>query len=265
MRLFALILAVLCSSCSQKTDVRSVKVPSNPYETALNYFTKTTTLTVEVAYETGHEPYADGSSLTISGNLVPMWQVLEENLNALFLGRTPFPLIVVPKQLSEMKQLPAMNRTRWEAKDIIELADRNRRNPSTSSHTYFWVVFLGGVFSQDGIDQPSTIGVSIGGTTVIAIFKDVVRSTGVSAVPRYVEQSTVVHEMGHALGLVNNGLTLQDAHQDTAHGHHCTNTDCVMYWLNEGRSDMIQFAINMSVSGSVIMFDQQCLDDARKF
>ncbi len=265
MRLFAFILLWLCFACAKDVDVRSVKLPLNPYETSTNYFTKTTTLTVQVAYETGQEPYADGASLTISGNTFPIWQVLEENLNALYLGRTPYPVIVVPKQLADMKKLPVMNKAKWTANDIIELSQKIRLSYSTSTDTYFWVVFLGGIFTEDGIDRPTTIGVSVGGTTVIAIFKDVVRGSGNAAVQRYVEQSTLVHELGHSLGLVNNGLPMKATHDDPANGHHCANPDCVMYWLNEGRSDLVQFAIRMSATGNVIMYDQQCLDDARGF
>jgi hypothetical protein len=52
---------------------------------------------------------------------------------------------------------------------------------------------------------------------------------------------------------------------DEEHGHHCNNDKCVMYYLNEGKRDMIQFALRFSQSGQLIMFDQKCLDDARGF
>jgi len=84
-------------------------------------------------------------------------------------------------------------------------------------------------------------------------------------VPRYVEQSTLIHEMGHALGLVNTGLPMKTAHEDPINKHHCNDDKCVMYWTNEGSSDMVNFVKNVITSGSVIMFDAQCLRDSREY
>ena len=83
--------------------------------------------------------------------------------------------------------------------------------------------------NSDGI-QPGTIGVSLTGTTVIAIFKDVIESSGVRSdgiVPKFIEQSTIVHELGHALGLVNNGVSISSDHHDADNGAHCINDICV--------------------------------------
>jgi len=96
----------------------------------------------------------------------------------------------------------------------------------------------------------------------------VIRSTGAhpnGAVPKFVEQSTLIHEMAHALGFVNNGLPLKTAHQDSAHGAHCSNPNCVMYYLNEGKSDMVNFVQQYILSGNTVMMDSQCLQDAQSF
>ncbi|MEN0059089.1 MAG: hypothetical protein AAGB31_09655, partial [Bdellovibrio sp.] len=112
------------------------------------------------------------------------------------------------------------------------------------------------------------IGVSLTGTPIIAIFKDVVQSTSGNpngAVPKFVEQSTMVHEMGHALGFVNNGVPMVTSHQDTAHGAHTTNSNCVMYWLNEGTSDLTQFVLHYINSGNTVMWGSQVLQDAQAY
>jgi len=263
-RLFFILIALM--SCSQKENVRSSKY-LNRYETTKNYFTSSTTLTIEVAYESGHEPYTDTNITLSNGNPTPLWNVLDENLNALFLGRTPYPNIVVPKALADMNEIPVQGKTSWSVSELVDLAKEHRKGKSSASHSYFWVVFVGGHFNDGANNQTSMVGVSLGGTTIIAVFKDVVRNTGNEAglTPRYVEQATLVHELGHALGLVNNGLTMHDPHQDTGHGNHCNNPDCVMYWLNEGREDLKGFVANMILRQTVIMYDQKCLDDARKF
>jgi hypothetical protein len=97
-----------------------------------------------------------------------------------------------------------------------------------------------------------------------AMFKDVIKGTGSLANPnteRYVEQSTLVHELSHSIGLVDNGVPMVAPHKDAAHGAHCNNSNCVMYWLNEGAADARTFAINRVLTGSSILFDDACLAD----
>ncbi len=83
-------------------------------------------------------------------------------------------------------------------------------------------------------------------------------------VERYVEQATVVHEFGHAAGLVDNGLALASAHGDAAHPAHCTNTSCIMYWAIEGTSGAVAYVQKSLLSSSSILWGQECLDDAAK-
>lgn len=267
MKFFLLFALVLLSSCAKKKDDVRVANPKNNFESSVNYFSSTRRLTVEVAYESGHAPYTDTKITLSNGSPTSLWSILEENLNALYLGRNPFPIIAVPKSLSEMQELPVQGKTSWTVEDLLALAKEHRKGLSSETQSYFWVVFLGGHFNDGKEDQKSMVGVSLGGTTILAIFKDVVRETGVDQglVQRYVEQATLVHELGHALGLVNNGLTMHEDHQDSEHGLHCKNPECVMFWLNEGRADLVGFVGKMIKEGHVIMFDQQCLDDARKF
>ena len=100
---------------------------------------------------------------------------------------------------------------------------------------------------------------------IIAMFKPVIESTSVGplgVVERYVEQATLVHEFGHAVGLVNNGLPLTSEHHDAEHGAHCNNEDCVMYYQVEGASAMVDFVLNRVTSGDVVLFADDCLADA---
>ena len=108
------------------------------------------------------------------------------------------------------------------------------------------------------------LGVSIGDTGVIAMFKDVIRSTSLIAFPnvvRFVEQSTLIHELAHSIGLVDNGVPLTTAHKDAEQGAHCNDDRCVMFFLNEGAADAAEFARQAVVSGDTILFDDQCLAD----
>ncbi|MEX0594406.1 MAG: hypothetical protein WD115_06485, partial [Balneolaceae bacterium] len=45
-----------------------------------------------------------------------------------------------------------------------------------------------------------------------------------------VEASVLRHEIGHLMGLVDNGTTMQQDHKDAENGTHCDNENCVMYY-----------------------------------
>lgn len=226
------------------------------------YFHDMKTLVVDVFYEPGAEPYI---GTTAGGR--NYWSFLEDNLKALFDGRSV--TITVYKTLEMMNALSAQNKSSWSALQVVDLGNANQKVSVNSNEIHFSIFFLNGyALGSDGQINQNTIGFSVTGTRFVAMFKDVIRSTGSSPaaiVPKYVEQSTLIHEMGHALGLVNNGLTLTSSHHDSSHGAHCSNTNCVMYYLNEGKSDAQSFAQQLIASGSTVMFDSACLNDAKAF
>jgi hypothetical protein len=122
------------------------------------------------------------------------------------------------------------------------------------------VLFLDGYLSQEGQRQPAVLGVSIGNTGVIAMFKPVISG---AATARFVEQTTLIHEFGHAAGLVDNGLAMTRPHRNPDHGAHCDDSECVMHYLNEGAKDLVGFVRRVIKTDSTVVFDAACLDDAR--
>lgn len=214
-------------------------------------------LNVVVYYEEGAEPYTD------KVGPLELWHLLRSNLTALFDGRST--QIEVPAALDQMTKISARNKSSWSMEDVISLA-KAHSIPQQEGVQHFQIFFLKGFSDGD----PGVIGFHISNTKIMAIFKDVIKSTGngsgaMDVVPKYVEQATLIHEMGHALGLVNNGLPMQESHQDSDHGAHCSNPDCVMYYSNEGTSSMMNFAHKASQKLSTVMFDSQCLEDSRKY
>lgn len=240
-------------ACSSNDDPSSADINA--------FYSTMTNLTVQVAYEPDAEPY-----IGTTGTGMNYWDFLEANLQALFEGRPVDVFTDVPKTLEEMEAIPAQGKTEWTVDEILALADLYRAIPPSDIVGVFFVVFLNGYLVEDGVPNQNVIGVSISGTTVIAIFKDVVKSTGSTGpVPKFVEQSTLIHEMGHALGLVNNGVPMVTPHQDTDHGAHCNNPDCVMYWANEGVADLRDFVQNFILTGSTVMIGDECLTDTRSY
>ena len=45
-----------------------------------------------------------------------------------------------------------------------------------------------------------------------------------------------IHEIGHVLGLVDNGLKMVEDHVDIHNGHHDIDPECIMYWATEQES-----------------------------
>ncbi len=216
---------------------------------------------VTVFYEPEAEPY-DGNTL----NGFAYWSILEANIASLFESRSLIPSVYVPRTIREMTEIPDQDKSSWTAQDVYDLAESVVSDYSSSPKACFYVFFLNGYLSEDGKNVTSVIGASIRGTPIIVVFKDVVRSTGASpTLVKYVEQTTLVHEFGHAMGLVNNGVPLSSRHQDAAHGHHCSNNDCVMYWLNEGLSDLMAFVQRYMATSDPVMFGEECLYDVMNY
>lgn len=90
-----------------------------------------------------------------------------------------------------------------------------------------------------GKDQnPDAAGISLapGGPSVV--YLDALREnpspTQLLPLPRGsiepLERATLLHEVGHAIGLVNAGLPMQRPHEDAQHDAHSSSADSVMYW-----------------------------------
>ena len=224
-------------------------------------YSEVNSIVVQVAYEPDAEPF---TGATING--MQCWAVLEENIQALFEGRTIEPDLFVPNDLSEMVQIPAQEEQTWTAAEIIELAGNIWDRPQGFSAGDFYVLFLNGYLEKDGMENRQVIGASVVGTPVMVAFKDaILRSSDSPTVLMFVEQATLVHEFGHVMGLVDNGVPMVSDHLDPDHPRHCTNEECVMYWQNEGAADLREFAAQMISTGSLVMYGEECLEDTRSY
>jgi len=261
--LFSLILAAFffLNGCSGEGHDDSTAIPETLALDIPALYSTVDTITVLVAYEPGAEPFTG----TILRDIA-CWSVLESNIKALFEGRDLEPDVYVPSALSEMEEIPLKEQDTWTSKEVLDLAlDVWDAHPS-GYEAEFFVLFLKGYFKSEDAPDYRIIGVSIIGTPVIAIFKDIIlSSSSIPQVARFVEQATLVHEFGHVMGLVNNGVPPVSDHLDPEHPRHCTNNRCVMYWVNEGASDMTEFVRLMIDSDSLVMFGEECLEDTRSY
>ena len=92
------------------------------------------------------------------------------------------------------------------------------------------VLFPSGVYEED-----SVLGVAVDASTV-ALFSDTIEEAdGPFGRPSVedVENSVLVHEVGHLLGLVNLVYQSPIDHEDPDHPGHSSNDESVMYWAVE--------------------------------
>ncbi|HEX8539425.1 MAG TPA: hypothetical protein VF664_18310 [Cystobacter sp.] len=69
------------------------------------------------------------------------------------------------------------------------------------------------------------------------------------------------HEVGHQLGLVDNGLAMSRAHKDAEHGAHDSSDQCVMYWAYESSAGLEALLSGLLGDQANLGFDAACLAD----
>ena len=220
--------------------------------------TEITNVVVEVDYETGAEPYT--GEIATGGDT---WALFGSNAAVLFDDAVTFDSDTT---LEEMEEVGSTGRDSHTLREILDLVELHRDEQSTDTSAAFYILFLDGYLSESGAERRDVLGVSITGTSIIAMFKPVIRGAEVgrrSALARFVEQAVLVHEFGHAVGLVNLAIPVTSDHHDAAHGAHCSNESCVMYYLNEGVENLLDFVEQWVTTNDTVLFGDECLDDVR--
>jgi hypothetical protein len=168
-----------------------------------------------------------------------------------------------------MKSIPAINQSSYSLLEIEYIANQHRKARSSETHASLIVLFLNGKFrDESGAVSDSVIGVSLSGTDITAVFKPMILASGLTpAVQAFSEQTTVVHELGHAVGLVANGMPMVGSdHKDHSNGHHCSNQECVMYYMASGAEGLRDFVNrNLKKLNTLILWDSACMDDVRYY
>lgn len=214
-----------------------------------------TTVVLEVDHVPGAAPYTGA----LGAGMGDTWDLFHANADALFAGEKTLD---IPTTLDEMEEIPSPGAGPYSASAILDIADAHRDQLSSGATATFYAVWLDGYYEAEGEAQEGVIGVSIGDTGVVAMFKPVIEGLGaVEGVRRFSEQTTLIHEFGHAIGLVENGIPAISDHHDAEHGAHCSDNRCVMYWANEGTAEVVQFVTEVMSTGDTVIFGADCLAD----
>jgi hypothetical protein len=150
-------------------------------------------------------------------------------------------------------QIPSAGKTVLSLNEVATI-EKNNRTAYTSG-SQLGVYFL---FTDGNYDQANVLGFAFRNTSM-GIFGKTIHdnSGGLGQASRVKVENTVLeHEFGHILGLVDLGSPMQAAHKDAAHGSHCNNTNCLMYYASE-TTDIL----GILITGSVPPLDANCKAD----
>lgn len=128
----------------------------------------------------------------------------------------------------------------WTETELRNLESQTRDHQTGGSTVTTHVLYVDGELSG----RPSVVGFAHGSRYVV-IFKEIIEDSTddilVRTTTSQFEQSVLVHEFGHVLGLVNNGIDMVNDHEDDDHPGHSDNQDSVMWWQIERTSALDVF------------------------
>lgn len=136
----------------------------------------------------------------------------------------------------------------------IATIEKNNRTAYTSGNQ-LGVYFL---YTDGNYSEANVLGLAYRNTSMSILGKTIHdNSGGLGQASRTKLESTVLeHEFGHILGLVDLGSPMQTNHKDAAHGNHCNNTNCLMYYASE-TTDILGFLL----TGNIPPLDANCKAD----
>jgi hypothetical protein len=155
----------------------------------------------------------------------------------------------------------------WSYAELQELAGDTFDLDTDAQTTSFHTLWVDGHSDRDG-DGGRILGLQFG--RHIVLFKETIEDvcTGAATLPtqepqvcRATERAIWIHEIGHAIGLVDNGLPMAADHKDPDRGAHSDNDDCIMYWAYQGGSLGDRVFESLFGDQPTLGFDEYCLAD----
>ena len=154
-----------------------------------------------------------------------------------------------------MKEIQGASNATLNADQIRDIEKKNRSVFSGGDEITVYILYTNGEYTNN-----RTLGIAYRNTSA-AIFGKTIKdnSGGIGQVSRTkLEAAVLQHELGHLLGLVDNGTNMQTPHKDAAHGSHCNNSDCLMHFASE-TTDIL----GVLLTGSVPPLDANCVADLK--
>lgn len=198
-----------------------------------------TALNIEVGYVDGYQPSAAALS----------------NLTTFLTQRLNKSATITVTQHT----IPATGRVTIDVDAIREMEKLQRKTVTSGKILTAWIMFLDVEYSES-TSTSKVLGIAYGASSMAVFEKSVASYTQPNMPARSAIETLILdHEFGHILGLVNNGTTMVAPHQDSGHGAHCSNPDCLMYWQAEGSTNLADVLGNNSVPP----LDANCIADLK--
>src|SRR5688500_8562950 len=147
-----------------------------------------TRVSVEIDFESGEAPFT-GPILGFGDT----FDLTLANVDRLFAGKKT---LTIPTTIDEMEDVGVIADEELTVEDLLALAQQHRDQADAAGTKTYYVLFVGGFFTDATGPRQGVLGISLGTTGVIVLFKDVIQSTNIPALPnvvRFVEQSTLIH------------------------------------------------------------------------
>jgi hypothetical protein len=194
-----------------------------------------TSLRIEVQYMTGYEPDERA--------LLNLRYFLYERLHK------PGGISIITQEIAPEAD------SSLSFEEIIAIEKANRKEYAAGKELTLYILYTNGYYKEDmmlGYAYLNTSAVLFGRNLDDNSnkFKKLNRSD--------LETRVLQHEVAHLLGLVNVGTALQSAHKDDDHGKHCSNKQCLMYYLTDTEESP-----SILLRKGIPKLDDACLADLR--
>ncbi len=150
--------------------------------------------------------------------------------------------------------------------EILAVAAAHRTQRPARGEVVVQALWLDAYFVEDGERQEELLGRALEGSGVVAIFKPAIeraRAADPEGGLELLEQVVLLHAMGHALGLVDDGVPMVRPHLDEE-GHHCSNPRCLMHRDVHLAGPQLRWFVRQWASDSeATLFGGECREDLR--